>query len=152
LINIFEFLKRSTNGIVIEIGCGLSTRFERVYNGKVLWYDLDFPEVIDIRKNFFKESERYHFIESSALDFKWMNKIDNKKGKDILLIAEGVFMYLFEKDVKSFILKLQKTFPNCEFPFEVCNSYVVKLLKRKIWRRKFQRDFHLGEDAVFNWG
>ena len=149
---VLEFLKKSPDGIVIEIGCGLSTRFERIDNGKVLWYDLDFPEVIKIRRNFFKKNERYHFIESSVLDFNWMNKIEDKQNKDILLLAEGVFMYLFENDVKNLILKLQMTFPGCELAFEVCNSYVVKLLKRKIWRRKFQRDFHFGEDVVFNWG
>jgi hypothetical protein len=28
----------------------------------------------------------------------------------------------------------------------------VKVLKRKLWKRKFQRDFHLGKEAIFNWG
>ena len=26
------------------------------------------------------------------------------------------------------------------------------MLKRKIWKKKFQRDFHLGNDATFNFG
>jgi O-methyltransferase involved in polyketide biosynthesis len=112
-----EFLKKSPDGIVVEIGCGLSTRFERIDNEKVIWYDLDFPDVIDIRKYFFKENNRYHFIESSALEFNWLNKLDNKKGKNILFIAEGVFMYLFENDVKSLILKIQENFTNCELAF-----------------------------------
>ena len=149
---VLDFLKKSPDGIVVEIGCGLSTRFDRIDNGHISWYDLDFPEVIAIRKNFFKENERYHFIESSVLDFNWIKRIENNRDKGVLFIAEGVFMYLFEDDVKSLIFKLQNTFPGSEIAFEVCNSYVIKILKRKIWKKKFQRDFHLGKDAIFNWG
>jgi O-methyltransferase involved in polyketide biosynthesis len=51
-----SFLKENPNGIIVELGCGLSTRFPRIDNKKLIWFDLDFPEVIDIRKKFFKET------------------------------------------------------------------------------------------------
>ncbi|KYK31492.1 MAG: hypothetical protein AYK22_07895 [Thermoplasmatales archaeon SG8-52-3] len=145
-----SFLNKNPNGTIVELGCGLSTRFPRIDNKKVTWYDLDFPEVIDIRKNFFKETDRYHFIPSSVLDFKWMDKISKKQ--NILFIAEGLLMYLHEDEVKNLILALQKTFPGCELVCEVANTFIVKTLKRKMWRRKFQRDFHLGKDASFYFG
>ena len=44
----FDFLSKNPDGIIVELGCGLSTRFPRVDNKKLEWYDLDFPEVIDI--------------------------------------------------------------------------------------------------------
>ena len=144
-----SFLKKNPEGIIVELGCGLSTRFPRIDNGTLTWYDLDFPEVIDIRRQFFKESDRYHFIASSVLDFKWMEKIKNK---NILFIAEGLFMYLHEGEVKNLILLLQKTFPGCEIACEVANTFIVKVLKRRMWRKKFQRDFHLGKDASFYFG
>lgn len=144
-----SFLKKNPNGIVVELGCGLSTRFPRIDNKTLTWYDLDFPEVIDIRRQFFKETDRYHFIVSSVLDLKWMEKIQHK---NILFIAEGLLMYLHEDEVKNLILNLQKTFPGCELACEVVNTYVVKMLKRKIWKKKFQRDFHLGKDASFYFG
>jgi len=146
-----SFLKKNPDGIIVELGCGLSTRFPRMDNGTLTWYDLDFPEVIDIRRQFFKESDRYHFIASSILDFKWMEKIQHKN-KNILFIAEGLLMYLHEDEVKNLILNLQKTFPGCELACEVANTFVVKILKRRIWKKKFQRDFHLGKDALFYFG
>ena len=146
-----SFLKENPNGIIVELGCGLSTRFPRIDNKTLIWYDLDFPEVIDIRKKFFKETERYHFIACSVLDFDWMEKIQ-PKNKKILFIAEGLFMYLFEDEVKNLVLKLQKTFPGSELACEVANTFVVKMLKRKIWKKKFQKDFHFGENTTFNFG
>jgi methyltransferase (TIGR00027 family) len=147
----YSFLKNNPDGIIVELGCGLSTRFPRIDNKKLTWYDLDFPEVIDIRKQFFKETSRYHFIPSSVLDFEWIKKIHNKN-KNVLFIAEGLLMYLHEEEVRTLVLNLQRNFPGCELVCEVANTFVIKMLKRKIWRKKFQRDFHLGKDATFNFG
>jgi O-methyltransferase involved in polyketide biosynthesis len=61
-------------------------------------------------------------------------------------------MYLHEDEVKNLVLHLQKSFPGCELACEVANTFIVKTLKRKMWRRKFQRDFHLGKDASFYFG
>jgi O-methyltransferase involved in polyketide biosynthesis len=145
-----SFLENHPEGTIVELGCGLSTRFPRIDNKKLIWFDLDFPEVIDIRKQFFKETDRYHFIGSSVLDFKWMDKIN--KRDNVLFIAEGLLMYLREEEVINLILNLQRSFPGCEIACEVANTFVIKMLKRKIWRKKFQRDFHLGKDASFYFG
>src|SRR5512139_2622331 len=45
-----DFLRRYPETVVVHIGCGLDTRFERVDNGRVEWYDLDLPEVIELRR------------------------------------------------------------------------------------------------------
>jgi O-methyltransferase involved in polyketide biosynthesis len=44
------FLARVPAAVVVHIGCGLDTRFERVDNGQVEWYGLDLPEVIELRR------------------------------------------------------------------------------------------------------
>jgi len=146
-----DFLKKYPEGTIVELGCGLSTRFFRIDNKKLTWYDLDFPEVIDIRTQFFKETNRYHFIRSSVLDFNWMHHIKNQN-TPVLFIAEGLLMYLYKDDVNNLILTLQKNFPGCELACEVANSYIVKILKRKFWKKKFQKDLHLGKDATFHFG
>ncbi len=46
-----DFLRRNPEAVVVHIGCGLDTRFERVDNGRVEWFDLDLPEVIELRRN-----------------------------------------------------------------------------------------------------
>jgi methyltransferase (TIGR00027 family) len=145
-----DFLGRTPDGIIVELGCGLSSRFSRIDNGAVEWYDLDLPEVIAIRKQFFQETTRNRMIASSALDFQWMELLAAKK--NILFIAEGLVMYLLENDVKSLILKLQQQFPGCELVCEVENMFVINVLKKEHWRKKFQRDYHLGPDATMRFG
>lgn len=49
-----EFLNRNPNAVIVHIGCGLDTRFERVDNGRVEWFDLDLPEVIEPRLSAFR--------------------------------------------------------------------------------------------------
>lgn len=46
-----EFIDREERPVVVSLGCGLDTRFQRLSVHKdVLFYELDLPEVIDIRR------------------------------------------------------------------------------------------------------
>ncbi len=55
-----DFLSRHPEGTVVEIGAGLNTRFERLDNGAVHWFDLDLPDSIELRKKFFTDSHAAH--------------------------------------------------------------------------------------------
>jgi O-methyltransferase involved in polyketide biosynthesis len=134
------------------MGCGFDTRFERVDDGKLLWYDLDFPEVIGAKEMFIQESERYHFIRSSVLDLVWMDNLPDNKGHSFIFLAEGLFMYLRPEEVKSLVLELQKRFPGTELVCEVSNKYWVAKMQKGYYKRKFQRQLHLSGDAVFKFG
>ncbi len=146
-----DFLKRSPDGVIVNIGCGLDSRFLRVDNGKVIFYDLDLPEIIRIKKDFFEETERYHLIASSVLDFDWMTVIRQHSGP-FLFMAEGVFMYLEGRDVRSLVLELQETFPGSELVCEVVNSFWLRPPLKKVLDSKLQRQVHLGKDATFRSG
>lgn len=45
-----RFLAAHPAGTVVEIGTGLNTRFDRLDNGTARWFDLDLPEVIELRR------------------------------------------------------------------------------------------------------
>ena len=47
-----RLIKDNKNLIVVNIGCGLDTRFQRFNKEKISWIDLDVPESIEIRKHF----------------------------------------------------------------------------------------------------
>jgi len=75
-----EFLQKRPDGTIVNIGCGFDTTFDRVDNGKVQWFDLDLPDVIDLRKKYIPESERRRTIAKSVLDKSWcsdLGKVDN---------------------------------------------------------------------------
>jgi len=52
------FIHNNPDSVIVNIGCGLDNRYSRLDNGKIHWYDLDLPESIKLRKQFFKETDR----------------------------------------------------------------------------------------------
>ena len=101
-----EFLNSQPDSVIVHLGCGLDSRCMRVDNGRVEWYDLDLPDVIELRNKFFEETERYHMLAASATDLAWMSAIEIK-GRPVMVIAEGLMMYLQEGDVKTLIQAIQ---------------------------------------------
>jgi O-methyltransferase involved in polyketide biosynthesis len=146
-----DFLSRYPDGVVVNIGCGFDSRFLRIDNGRGIFYDLDLPEIIAIKKSFFIENERYHLVASSVLDYGWMAPVRQHNGP-FLFMAEGVFMYLDGEDVRSLVLAIKKTFPGSDLVCEVENSFWLGPLTKKMLGYKLQRQFHLGKDAMFRSG
>jgi O-methyltransferase involved in polyketide biosynthesis len=71
-----DFLSRHPEAVVVHIGCGLDSRFERVDNSRVEWYDLDLPDVIGLRRKFIgDEGERYHLLGCSVLEDAWLEAV-----------------------------------------------------------------------------
>jgi O-methyltransferase involved in polyketide biosynthesis len=145
------FLKGSPDGVIVNIGCGLDSRFQRIDNGQVVFYDLDLPEIIAIKKGFFTETERYRFIASSVLDFNWMETVRKHPGP-FLFMAEGVFMYLNKEDVRALVLAIRETFTGSELVCEVVNSLWLSPLLKPLLDFKLQREAHMGKDAMFRSG
>lgn len=44
---------------VVDLDRGLSTRFDRLDNGCLRWFDLDLPDTMPLRRKFFTDSDRY---------------------------------------------------------------------------------------------
>ncbi|MCK9580902.1 MAG: class I SAM-dependent methyltransferase [Methanoregula sp.] len=120
-----EFQKSSPDGTVLSLGCGLDSRFFRVDNGRTRWYDLDYPDVIELKRSFHSESDRYHLLPSSVTNLEWTD-IPAKNPGPFLIIAEGLFMYLPDKDVRSVVLKLQAVFPGSLLIFDAFSEKAVK--------------------------
>ncbi len=144
-----NFIKQFPKATIVNIGCGLDNRFLRIDNGKIIFYDLDLPEIIEIKKQLFQETERFNYISKSVIDYSWIKDIVRN---DILFLAEGVFMYLKEEDIKSLILKLQSSFSGSEIVCEVFNSFWLKGIFRRIFNLKMRKKLGLGKEAVFNFG
>ena len=67
-----RFLELYPDGVIVEIGCGLNTRFERIDNGQARWFELDLDDSIDLRRSFFEDSPRRTMIAGSVFDDDWM--------------------------------------------------------------------------------
>ena len=52
-----EFIKKHPNVNVVNIGCGLDTRYYRVDSEDLKWYNIDLEEVINERNNLLEEEK-----------------------------------------------------------------------------------------------
>ena len=119
---VLSFLKKHPDGLVINMGCGLDARFFRLDSGSTKWIDVDLKEVIEIKKYFFKDSDRYYMLAASVLDKDWLDYIDFKDDQKTLLIAEGTLMYFKEEEVKTLFNRLIEKFPKATLLVEVMGS------------------------------
>ncbi|WP_026735062.1 class I SAM-dependent methyltransferase [Fischerella sp. PCC 9605] len=124
------YLQKHPQGSVVDIGTGLNTRFERVDNGKVRWFDLDLPDVMALRKQFFAETERRQFITASCLDTDWFECVKAAGTQSCMFVAEGVLMFLNEHQVKQLFANLLREFPGSLFAFDSISPLLVKNQKR----------------------
>jgi O-methyltransferase involved in polyketide biosynthesis len=133
-----EYLARHPDAVVVHIGCGLDTRFERVDDGRVEWYDLDLPEVIDLRRKLIGgEAGRYHLLGCSVLGDAWTETVKAHSSRPILFLAETVFIYFSEAQVKGLVLALRDRFPGAELVFDGWKPFEIRLGNRYLSRSPF---------------
>ncbi|MEO0827578.1 MAG: class I SAM-dependent methyltransferase [Cyanobacteria bacterium J06635_15] len=150
-----NFIETHPEAIVINLGCGLCTRLMRVDNGSVRWYEVDFPEVIELRRQFFEETDRYQFIAQSILDFDWIDRIQRSPNHPCLIVMEGVAPYLSEADNRALISQIQRRLAPTEFVFDVLNKKSAKNSKKHDTVSQTDAEFKSGIDSgkdVETWG
>jgi len=120
------FLQSWPDGVVVHIGCGLDTRLERVDNGRVEWYDLDLPEVIELREKWVgAPGPRQQYLAGSVLDEAWLSRVQPRPPHRTLLLAEGVFMYFTEAQLRLLFPTLQQRFPGGELVLDTFSPLLV---------------------------
>ena len=161
-----DFLSRQPEAVVVHIGCGLDSRFERVDNNRVEWFDLDLPGIIDLRRRLIgDERERYHLLACSVLEDAWLETVKVHSPRPFLFLAETVFVYFTEAQVKSLVLRLRDHFPVAELvfdgwrPFEVwlgnrylSNSLFAGLMHWGFWRGQELEGWGDGIHLLDEWG
>lgn len=136
-----QYLCKSPDAVVINLACGLDTRCYRMH-GYSHWYNLDLPEVVALREKLLPEDGDITQISSSAMDARWAQGVD-ADGKPVLVILEGLTMYLSEADVKQIFAILAAHFPDVTVFVETMTPFIVKVVKEKSIA---------GSHAKFTWG
>lgn len=109
-----KIIKKEPNTVVVNVGAGFDNRFSRVDNGKILWFDLDLPDAMAVRKKAFAKHDRVTMISGSALESDWcleVNKALEERNVKPVFIAEGLFMYFTLDQIRDFLEILKNNFP-----------------------------------------
>ena len=135
-----SWLASHPDAVVVNIACGLDTRCYRM-SGYAHWYNLDLPETMAVREKLLPESGTISQIAMSAME-DWGSKI-SEQNVPVLIVIEGLTMYLNEEDVKRIFAVIAGRFKSAEVFAETMNPMVVKRFKEKSIE---------GSNAKFTWG
>jgi O-methyltransferase involved in polyketide biosynthesis len=134
------FLAEHPAGTVVELGTGLNTRFDRVDNGQVHWIDLDLPEVIELRRKFFADSDRRRMVAASVLDEGWLPVAQASPGP-YFFVADGVLAYLDQ--APEVIARIAGRFPGALIAFDTYTHRMLEQQHRMAARKQM--------DALWAW-
>jgi methyltransferase (TIGR00027 family) len=137
-----RFLADHPDATVLHVGCGMDSRVFRIDPpAGVQWFDVDYPDVIALRRQLFPERDAaYHLIGAQLDDLRWMD--DVPRDRPGLFIAEGVLHYLSETEVKALLNAVVAHFPDGQIIFDICNSFIVKRAGSNVG----------GTGATYKWG
>lgn len=135
-----EYLAKNPGATVVNIACGLDTRCYRM-TGFEHWYNLDLPETIAVREKLLPESGNITQIAMSAMD-DWGKMVEESR-TPVLIIIEGLTMYLSEADVQRIFTVIANRFDDATVLVEIMNPMIVKRFKEKSIE---------GSNAKFTWG
>ncbi len=117
------------DSVIIHIGCGMDSRVIRVGTKNHMWYDVDFSEVIEERKQYYTESDSYKMIAGDARDCKWLASI--KENKSAIVVMEGVSMYLTVDEMRNLADGLCTHFEQVVLLVDSYTSFAAKMSKRR---------------------
>lgn len=120
-----DYIRENPGAVIVDVSCGADTRFYRVDNGQIRWYNMDLPETIEARKRLFGSHERVFDIPKSVLDESWTAQIE--ADGPVLVLVEGYTMHSSKQDVQKIFRIIGGHFQEAAVLMEITVPKVVKM-------------------------
>ena len=135
-----DFLRRKTDCVIAELGCGLETTFYRNDDGHTQWYAVDLPDVMEYRKTLLPEPERQAYFAGDAFSDDWIRQIRiDAPDVPVLVTAGGLFHYFEEEKVLA-LLRMLQGFGNIEIVFDSVNKSGMVMMRKKYMKQMGHAD------------
>ena len=129
------FLARKPNGVIVQIGCGLETTYNRCDNGRTLWYAVDLPHVMEYRRKLLPEPERETYLAGDAFAEDWIRQVRaDVPNAPILVTAGGLFHYFEEAKVVCLLQTLQQ-YGEITLVFDTVNKSGMAMMRKKYMKQ-----------------
>jgi methyltransferase (TIGR00027 family) len=127
------FISNHPGCTVINLACGLDTRFWRIENEKCKYIELDLPGMIEMKREILKDHLDYELIGCSVLDTSWIDKVTSNGDSNFLLLAEGLFYYLPKQEATRLLQVIARRFNRSQLVLDMApEKYTKGLWKRLI--------------------
>ena len=122
-----EQMQQDEHAIILHIGCGMDSRVLRVGTHRHLWYDVDFPGVIEERKLYYTENDDYTMIASDARNVGWLNDVPSNA--NAIVVMEGVSMYFRVEELQSLLGAISEHFNKVSLLMDCYTEFAAKASK-----------------------
>lgn len=141
-----QFLAAHPDAVVLHLGCGLDSRYFRLAPGDgVDWYDVDYPEVVELRQRLYPQQPRLHTVAASVTDPAWLQAVP--ADRPTLALAEGLTMYLTVEDGTALLRRVVDRFPSGELQFDAFNRLGIRSQWSNSVVRRSGSTLHWGIDG-----
>jgi O-methyltransferase involved in polyketide biosynthesis len=147
---VHRFIADNPKCTVINLACGLDTRFWRIENEKCRYIDLDLPEVIALKRELLRDHLGYELIGRSVIDTSWIDEATSNGNTGFLLLAEGLFMWIPPQDAVKVIKEIGERFDRSQLVLDMVPEKYTKGLWKSLIRLHSRIDF--GLDVSWDFG
>ena len=144
-----QFISNHPGCTVINLACGLDTRFWRIENEKCKYIELDLPEMIELKRETLPDQPGYELIGCSVLDTSWIDKVTSNGNSNFLLLAEGLLYYLPKQEASRLLNVVARKFDRSQLVLDMAYEKYTKGL----WKRLIHLESRVwGVDVSFVFG
>ena len=121
-------MEADPDAVILHIGCGMDSRCERVGTRGHRWFDMDFPDVIAERKRYYQENGTYRMLCADVTDPDWLDALP---GGNVIVVMEGVSMYLPPEKLKAALDRIAAHFDSAAILMDCYTAFAAKASKYK---------------------
>ena len=147
-----EFLRIHPDGLIVNLGAGFDTRYWRLNSEGIKYLEVDLPEVIEAKNALIGDLIKYEMLSASVLDDDWLKHISSLQTGNILLMAEGLFMYLPEIEVIRTFSRISEILSNSKIIFEVVNKKYTQGFRKRMVEQKMKKRMGSSAGSSYNYG
>ena len=129
------FLARRPDGVIVQLGCGLETTYDRCDNGRTHWYAVDLPHVTEYRRTLLPEPERETYLAGDAFGEAWIRRIRAERPDAPILVTAGGLFHYFEEPQVLRLLRMLTQWGDVEIVFDAVSKSGMAMMRRKYMKQ-----------------
>jgi O-methyltransferase involved in polyketide biosynthesis len=98
----------------------------------VMWYDIDLPDVCELRRKVMEEPkgwESYELLEVHGKENEWVDRVE--AGRPTLIVMEGLVMYLTAEEGEALMRKMLSRFSGGKLIYDTAVQLFLPI--KKVW-------------------
>ena len=125
---LFDYILEHPHCSVVNLGCGLDQSAEAMDNGFIKMYNIDMPDVIQVRNEILPPKERVKNISCDLNDIRWFDEVEKQDG--VIFFGTGVFYYFKKEEIEHLFNAMAMAFPGGRLVFDICGLKGCKMMMK----------------------